>query len=152
MNQSVQKLRTCSVLMILFCWIVFTGCPSDENKNPDGGPTDGGPGVSAKCEKGSLCIDVSDKSVRSCELLFSHTKPLASAGVGFHESVIGRSKYRGSKLAVAFILQKDAEPTTDSSAVIRMNEGVAELKLEKADCYDRKGAKLSGEAVKTRKP
>ena len=106
----------------------------------------------AECTSGAACLQAKNSDIRSCELLFSNGSSLKTPKVGFTEKVIGESMFHGTKLAVAFIVKDDAALSSDAPVVIRLAEGVKELKLDKSTCFDSKGNQLSGAEVSMSKP
>lgn len=129
------------ILLVLFG---LTGCPSQP-------PTTNPPTV-VECKEGAACLDIKS-DVRSCEMLFTNDKILETPEVGFDTGVIGQFKASGARVAVAFVMKKDEKPSEAASAVVlRLKDGVANLKLEKLTCYDRTGNKVDNVDAELRRP
>ncbi|TNE50680.1 MAG: hypothetical protein EP343_07390 [Deltaproteobacteria bacterium] len=148
-----------------FCWLscllglslLVTGCPSTPTNPTDGGTTTP-PDTSTpppdqqtqitQCKAGTACIQVDGASIRSCEFLLTNDVAFAQPQVSFDADVLGRTKARDKRMAVAWIAQKDAAvPATRYVAVIQLKDGVKSLKLTTTQCYDQKGAKVASPKV-----
>ena len=135
--------------------IVIPGCPST-TPVPDGAITDdGGTRPDEKvvqpltCEKGTACLSVGHPDARACDILLKNDQAIKSVQVNFDETSIGQFKHRDSRLALAFIMQKDSGFSGSSYAVlVKLDDGSGKFELMQATCYDRKGAKIEKPDVK----
>ncbi len=163
-------------MILLTCCVmpfVFLGCPggggnnntnsntntngntntnsNDNNTNTNGNSNNNQSVV--ECKAGTACVEVGNGDVRSCELLLVHSSAITGLELGFSQDVIGRSKFRGTQLAIAFVMRADSSLKTGTSAsVIKLPTDIANLKIDKVNCYDRKGAKIDKPAVTLRRP
>lgn len=141
------------------------GCPSPSSNtegtsNVDGGnQADGGTNPEqtvvteesklTECKAGTACIQVGSAEIRSCEFLLTSGQNVTDPQVTFDTEVIGQSKAKDKRLALAWLVQKDSAFAKDRYVVvIQLKDGVKDLKLETSACYDRKGAKLGNPDVK----
>lgn len=108
-----------------------TAC-SDKGGGPPGVDSGKGPAVT-------------DPAVRACDLLLD-TGSAAVGSVRFSDSLIGRFKKEGPRLAVSFTVKADAPP---SGKLAWFSEASGQpldasaFALSSAQCYDRLGAKIA---------
>lgn len=162
------------MVLVSFCVMPFVllGCPggdtnnntnSNSNANTNANNNDNTNSNSnsnsntnqnvVECKAGTVCVEVGNGDVRSCELLLTHSKDITGLELGFSQDVIGRSKFRGAKLAIAFVLKADSGLKAGNAAsVIKLPSDLANLKITTTNCYDRKGAKIEKPAVTLRRP
>lgn len=145
-----------ALLFVMSLW----GCPSPTTNTEGGTNTDGGTNPEqstqteegsklTECKAGTACIQVGSAEIRSCEFLLTHSQAMTDPQISFDTDIIGQSKYKDKRLALAWIVQKDSSFAKDRYAVvIQLKEGAKDLKLETTNCYDRKGAKLGNPDVK----
>lgn len=106
-----------------------------------------------QCSAGAACVQIDNAEIRSCQLLFVHSKSMNKPTVGFSDAIVGEFESQQNKLALSFVFQKDEGfDSSKDAAVIRLTEGVADLKLEKTLCFNRKGAAIDSATVKVTKP
>lgn len=101
-----------------------------------GGPSGGDPG------KGPA---VTDPAVRACDLLLD-TGGASVASVGFTDSLIGRYKKDGSRVAVSFTVKADAAPSGKLawfSDVSGQPLDASKFTVSSAQCYDRLGSTIA---------
>lgn len=143
---------------LVACLLLMTGCPSTPTNPPtDGGtttPPDTGtpppdkPIQITECKAGTACIQVDGASLRSCEFLLTNDSSVTQPQISFDADVMGRFKARGTRIALAWLAQKDAAiPATRFVAVVQLKDGVKALKLTSSNCYDQKGAKVASPKV-----
>ncbi len=156
MSHQITKISLFFPLFV--CIYLFSaGCPNT-NTNPDGTTqNDGGDNDKTvqplQCEKGTACFVVEHPDVRACDLLLKHNSNIQNPRVSFDSDVIGQFKSRDTRLAIAFVTQKDSGIGAGKPPVLVQIDGdIKSLEISQATCYDRKGAKLDNATVKMERP
>lgn len=118
----------------------FVGCPGEK-------PTDG----TIACSKGAYCLFVGNKEARACTVIIK-VAALKFEQTGFAQKVIGELHRQGEQIAFSFVVRKN-EPlnSDDATAVMTLSQDAQNnsdnLQLEKAICYDAKGAEIQNPKV-----
>lgn len=142
-------LGTC---LTMFWLLTAAGCPSQPG-TPDGGVVpDGGKVTPLACEKGILCLGVGNDKVRACDVLLKNGAAVSNPQVDFSAGAVGQFKYRDSRLALSFIVRGDSGFGSESAALVKLGDGVAQLELSSATCYDRNGNKVDQADLTLRRP
>ena len=132
---------------LVFLLLFASGCPSEPTTPPEQSQADGGAspdkGLSAKCEGDAVCLNVSAKSLRSCEMLFENPGSMVSSVAVFNGSLIGRFQSRGNRLAASFVLRDNKDyGGSGPLLVLRGLKQFKQTKLVKASCFGKDGKPL----------